>query len=249
MKAAGIPGRGGADRRTLGSPIERARRLGAAAIACAVLALACAAASAGPVLSLEARARATVANDEMVVTLGVQRDGPQVGPLNEAVVAQLNAALAEARRVDGVQARLGSVWTQPVTHRDGRPQGWRVGGEVVLESTRIDALSRLGGQLAERMQLSGVQFRLSRAARAREEKRLVAEAARAFRERAAEAATAFGFAGYELKELSLRTAGDSPPRPMAMARGGMEAASAPLPAEGGDSDVVVTVGGSVELKP
>jgi len=225
----------------------------AAHVALALLALALLAglpaALAGPVLSLEAQARAVVANDEMVVTLGVQRDGPQVGLLNEAVIAQLDAALAAARQVDGVQARLGSVWTQPVSGRDGRPQGWRVGGEVVLESTRIDALSRLGGELAARMQLSGVHFRLSRALRAREEKRLVAEAARAFRERAAEAATAFGFAGYELKDLSLRTAGDGQPRPMAVARGGLEAASAPLPAEGGDSQVVVSVSGSVTLTP
>jgi predicted secreted protein len=99
------------------------------------------------------------------------------------------------------------------------------------------------------MQLSGVQFRLSRPARAREEKRLVVEAVRAFRERAAEAAAAFGFAGYELREVSLRSTGEGLPRPMAMARGGLEAASAPLPSEGGESEVVVTVGGSVELRP
>lgn len=222
--------------------------LGAAAIVMLALGPS-ASALAGPMLSLEARARVSVANDEMVVTLGVQRDGPQVGPLNEAVVAELNAALAEARRVDGVQSRLGAIWTRPLAGQDGRPQGWRVGGEVVLESARIDELATLGGRLSERLQLSGIQFRLSRTARAREESRLVSEAARAFRERAAEAATAFGFAAYELRELSLRTSGDGSPRPMAMARSTMEAAYAPLPSEGGESEVVVVVEGRVELRP
>ncbi len=206
---------------------------------------------AGPVLALDAQARAAVANDEMVVVLAVERDGAQVGALNDAVLSQLNAAIAEARGVEGVKARLGSVYTQPNYTREGKTQGWRVRGEIVLESTRMAALAQLGARLGERMQLAGVQFRLSSERRQAEEKRLIAEAARAFRARAADAAAAFGFAGYELKELALRSGGNVPgPRPMAaMARGGADVAAAPLPTEGGDSDVVVGVSGSVELKP
>jgi predicted secreted protein len=205
----------------------------------------------GPVLSLDAQARSAVANDEMVVTLAIERDGAQVGALNDAVLSQLNAAIAEARGVEGVKARLGSIWTQPNYTRDGKAQGWRVRGEVVLESTRMAAVAQLGARLGERMQLSGVQFRLSAERRQAEERRLIAEAARAFRARAAEAATAFGFAGYELKDIALRSGGGSPgPRPMAaMARGAAPADAAPLPTEGGESDVVVGVSGSVELRP
>lgn len=210
-------------------------------------------ASAGPTLALDAQARAEVTNDEMVVVLAAERDGPQVGSLNDAVLAQLNAAIAEAQAVEGVRARMGSISTQPNFSRDGRPQGWRVRGELVLVSGRIPVLSQLGGRLAERLQLASVQFRLSTERRRTEEARLLAEAARAFRARAGEAATAFGFKSYELKELTLRSAGNGSPRPMAMsmARGGPEAAvaSAPLPAEGGESEVVVTVSGTVTLQP
>jgi predicted secreted protein len=206
-------------------------------------------AAAAPTLSLDASARATVSNDEMVVTLAVERDGPQPGPLNEAVIAQLNAAIAEARTVEGVRARLGQVWTQPNFTREGRPQGWRVRGEVVLESARLQPLAQLGGRLSDRMLLSGVQFRLSGERRRAEERRLLGEAAQAFRARAAEAAAAFGFTGYEIRELTLRGAGAAPPRPLGMARAQGDAASAPLPTEGGDSEVVVTVSGTVELRP
>jgi predicted secreted protein len=224
------------------------RRL--AALVLAVLLLAPAVARAGPTLALDASARAAVPNDEMIVTLAAERDGPQVGPLNDAVLSQLNEAIAQARAVEGVRARLGQVWTQPNMNREGRQQGWRVRGEVVLESTRMAAVGQLGARLAERMQLAGVGFRLSPERRRAEEKRLLAEAAQAFRARAAEAAVAFGFAGYELKDLALRTAGSPGPRPMMMARGAQaEIAAAPLPPEGGDSDVVVTVTGTVELKP
>lgn len=204
---------------------------------------------AAPTLALEASARAAVPNDEMAITLAVERDGPQPGALNEAVIAQLNSALAEARSVEAVRARLGQVWTQPNFTREGRPQGWRVRGEIVIESTRLQPLAQLGGRLAERMLLTAVQFRLSGERRRTEERRLLAEAAQAFRSRAAEAAVAFGFSGYEIKEIALRGAGGSVPRPMSMARAPAEAASSPLPTEGGDSDVVVTVSGTVELRP
>ncbi len=209
-------------------------------------------AHAGPVLGLEAQARAVVANDEMVVVLRVEREGPKVSTLNDAVLSQLNAAIAEAKTVEGVKARLGSVSTYPQQFSGGRTQSWNVSGQIVLESSRMAALAQLSARLGERMQLAGVRFRLSAERRQTEEKRLIAEAARAFRSRAAEAAAAFGFAAYDLKELSLRSAGDDPgPHRMmvAMARSAGDVAAAPLPTEGGDSDVIVSVSGSVELKP
>jgi predicted secreted protein len=208
-------------------------------------------ASAGPTLAFDAQARSEIANDEMVVVLAAERDGPQVGPLNDAVIAQLNAAIAEAKAVEGVRTRIGSISTQPNFVRDGRQQGWRVRGELVLVSNRIPALSQLGGRLADRLQVSSVQFRLSAERRRSEEARLLAEAATAFRTKAGEAALAFGFKGYELKELTLRNSGQGMPRPMAMARGGPEsvAAAPPLPAEGGESEVVVAVSGTVVLLP
>lgn len=205
--------------------------------------------AAAPTLSLDAQARASVPNDEMIVILAVEREGPQPGPLNEAVLRQLEAALAEARAVDGVKARVGSVFTSPLPRPDGRVQAWRVRGEAVLESTRTQALAGLGGRLAERMQIAGVQFRLSEDRRQAEERRLLADAARAFRTRAADAAAAFGFAGYELGELTVSGGGGGPgPRPMASARGAAEAMAVPIPTDGGESDVVVSVAGKVQLR-
>ena len=205
-------------------------------------------------LTLSADARSQVANDEMLVTLAVERDGTQLAELNAAVVAQLDAALAEAKRVEGVRARLGSIQTMPQFDRSGnRTTGWRVRGEVQLESRDLKALPALAGRLAERMQLVGVAFRLSEPRRRQEESRLLADAARAFGERASDAARAFGFSGYAIRELALGDSNAPAPRPMFRARAEMaqmaSAAVMPLPAEGGDSEVVVSVTGTVELRP
>lgn len=222
----------------------------AAAAAACLLALVPLAAVAGPSLSLEASARAAVSNDEMQVVLAAERDGTQLAELNDAVLAQLNAAIAEAKATPEVQARLGSVSTQPVFSREGKPIGWRVRGEVVLESRDLRMLSRLAGRLAERMQLASVQFRLSNARRRQEEARLLVDAAASFRQRATDAARAFGFADYEIRELVLDGAPRPVPRavPMRAAEMQMRAAGAHLPAEGGESDVVVRVTGTVDLK-
>jgi len=209
--------------------------------------------AAGPGLQLTHQASRSVANDEMVVMMAIERDGPQVGPLNEAVVSQLNAAIAEARKVEGVRARLGGVSTQPNYTREGKPNGWRVRGDVLLESSRMPALARLAGKLGERLQMSSVQFRLSRERRRSEEQSLLREAAQGFRDKALQTAQAFGYKGYEIKELVLQPGQGSMPRPMMMARSAPDMAAAapppPLPDEGGDSEVTVAVSGTVELTP
>jgi predicted secreted protein len=202
--------------------------------------------AAGPALQLDSAARAEVPNDEMVVTLAVEHSGPQVGELNDTVLSRLNDAIAKAKSVPKVDARLGGVTTQP-NWSDGRQVGWQVRGEVVLESLDMEALSVLSGRLAKDMQLTGVNFRLSPARRMAEEKELLQEAASNFREKAASAAKAFGFSDYELRELSLQHKdGVQPPRPMMMRAASAE--MAPVPPEGGRSEIVVTVSGTVELK-
>ena len=165
-----------------------------AAAACAASLLLCLSGAqsvaAAPTLQLDAKASATVANDEMVVVLAVERDGQQLAPINEAVVSQLNAAIAEARRVEGVRARLGSLSTFPSFTREGKANGWRVRGEVVLESRMLQQLSQLTGRLSEKMQLASVMFRLSSERRRIEEDRLLSEAAKSFQDKATQAATA-----------------------------------------------------------
>jgi len=207
-----------------------------------------------PTLQLDAMASATIANDEMVVVLAVDRDGQQLAPINEAVVSQLNAAIAEARRVDGVRARLGSLSTYPNVTREGKPNGWRVRGELVLESRNLPQLSQLTGRLSEKMQLASVAFRLSSERRRAEEDRLLAEAAKSFQNKAAQAATAFGFKSYQIRELSLRPGGNFQPRPVYMGRSAdampmPASAPPPVPTDGGESEVVVSVSGTVDLMP
>ena len=207
-------------------------------------------AHAGPSVQLEASARSELPNDEMVVQLAVDRSGAVAARLNDEVLQALNLAIAKAKTIDGVKARLGSITTQPEWGPQGKRTGWRVRGVMVLEGRDLKATGALAGELSEDLQIAGVSFRLTEDARTREEKRLIKQAAAAFNERARETASAFGFGSFEVKTLNVNHAAESPPpRPMQME---MRAASAAdkafVPTDGGDAIVVLTISGSVELK-
>src|SRR5690606_4761589 len=114
------------------------------------------------------------------------RSGTVAEKLNDEVLDALNLALAKAKTVEGVKARLGSITTQPEWGDKGKRIGWRVRGVMVLEGRDLKATGALAGELSEDLQIAGVSFRLTDAARTREESRLLKEAAAAFNERARE---------------------------------------------------------------
>ncbi|MGN6704079.1 MAG: SIMPL domain-containing protein [Burkholderiaceae bacterium] len=201
-------------------------------------------ADAGPLVNLEAQANRQVPNDEMVVSLAATRTGPAVGPLNEAVLGALNDALRRAKAAPAVDARLGGVVTGQ-DWRDGKPDGWRVRGEIVLTSTDMKALGALAGELGRTLEIDGVSFRLSPGVRTATETALLQEAAAGFRAKADAATKAFGFRTYEIQELSLNQS-MPPPMPRPMATMSM-AKAAPVPAEPGTAEVVVTVNGRIRV--
>jgi predicted secreted protein len=207
-------------------------------------------AHAAPTVQLEAAARSELPNDEMVVQLAVERSGTIAEKLNDEVLDALNLAIAKAKTVEGVKVRLGSITTQPEWGPQGKRTGWRVRGVMVLEGRDLKATGALAGQLSEDLQIAGVSFRLTDAARAREESRLLKEAAAAFNDRARETAAAFGFGGFELKKLNINHATEAPPpRPMQMEmRASSASAKSYVPTDAGDATVVLTISGSVELK-
>lgn len=203
-------------------------------------------------LTLEASAKADIANDEMVVVMAFERDGADLASINQTVNQTLSAALAQAKKVAGVKARLGSINTNPNWTPQGKPSGWRVRGEIVLTSKELASLGTLSGQLGQNLQITNIQFRLSDDSRKDAEKRLIRDAAQAFKDKAGDAAKALGFNGFAIKDIGLDQGFQVSVRPMPMMRAKSDmmsvSGSAPVPTEGGESEVKVTFNGSVELK-
>lgn len=203
-------------------------------------------ASAETRMVFDAMARSEVPNDEMVVNIAVERKGTDVGVLNKAVIAALKSVVSEANAVSGVNARLGTIATNP-NYANNAHQGWIVRGDVVLDSRDMNALGQLAGNLGRDHQIAGVSFRLSAELRKKEESALLQQAAKNFREKAAEAANAFGFGSYEIRQITINQAGEVRPMyPSAAVASVRESAS--IPAARGHSEVIVTVSGITSMK-
>ena len=227
------------------------RTAGAVAVAAAAT-LAATPARAAPEANLEAAAHSRVNNDEMRVMLGTDRTGPQPAVLNDAVVQALNTALAQARQNPRIKARLAGIYTSPQYTSQGKPEGYRVSGQIELESRDFAALAALAGDLGQKLQLQGIQFRVSTERRTEEEAALLKQAAAAFQAKAQAMAEAFGFRSYKIKSVSLGTQfPGSPPmmRAERMSYGASDkAVAASLPIDGGDAEISLTVSGQIELQ-
>ncbi|MBU9629423.1 SIMPL domain-containing protein [Burkholderia multivorans] len=204
------------------------------------------------VLSLSSQASADVPQDIIHITLFYEQQAKDPGSLTSALNQRADAALAQAKGVSGVSAHTGAFSVYPSTDRDGKISAWRGRTEVVLESRDFAAASKLAGQLSNLMQVANVEFSLSPEAQRAAEQKLTTEAIKSFRARADEAAKAFGYSSYTIRDLNVGSGRNVQPYPrmMAMAAAPMDSAkmSAPIAVEGGKATVSVTVNGSVQMK-
>ncbi|GAA5236741.1 DUF541 domain-containing protein [Verticiella sediminum] len=204
-----------------------------------------------PRLTLQAEAVSEVTQDKVQITLATEIEGAEQADVSQRLTKTVNDTLAavKGKAPASVQVRTGNYRLWPNTDRDGKITGWRGRGEVVLESNDLPAASKLAAE-AGAMSIADVAFSLSREAREAEEKRLLGEAAEAFRQRAADAAKAFGFADYRIRSIDLSGSGSVYPKyqPQMMRAGVADAAAAPLQFEAGMATVTVTVQGEVVLQ-
>ncbi|MDO5103035.1 MAG: SIMPL domain-containing protein [Lautropia sp.] len=204
-------------------------------------------------VELSATVSKMVRNDQMIVQLATEQRGQSIEALNSSVLKTINDALEQAKRQRGVKARAGNISTSAEWNKDGERNGWQVRGTLMLEGSDIAAVSKLAGELATRLQLESVGYRLSEARRHEEENKLLQSAANAFKTRALATTIAFGYDNYVIKTLNIATnprhQDHNQPYPMMLEAKAASAARAPsLPTESGESTVSLTARGTVELR-
>lgn len=202
-----------------------------------------------PQASLNAEASAQVAQDTVTITLAAELDGASQAKVAEQLATTLGRAMKQVAGDTRVKASTGNVRVWPVNDDRGRISGWHGRAEIVLESTDFKAAAAQAAKAGDGMAIANLRFSVSRAARAKAEQDLLAEASQAFRARAQALASAFGFASYSIRDIQLGGSGAMPyqpaPRVMAMAS---VAKAAPVPLEGTNETVTVSVHGSIFLR-
>ena len=204
------------------------------------------------VVQLSASGSVDVQQDLLVLTLSTARDGKDAAVVQSQLRQALDAAVLEARRnaePGQMDVRTGNFSLYPRHTKEGRISTWLGSAELVLEGRDFARISAAAGRI-QSLTVSEAGFSLSREQRSKAESEAQAAAIEQYKSNADRVAKSFGFSSYSLREISISTNNQfQQPRPRMMA---MEAkavvASAPVPVEAGNSTVVVTVSGGVQLK-
>lgn len=185
-----------------------------------------------------------VGNDQMQVWLVAQAEGSDPARLAHTINETMDWALAQAPEGEGMRLRTGNYQTQALRDKD-RLRGWQVSQDLHIEGTDIPAISALVGALQERLQVRSMGFSVSAETRRVAEEQLIETALEAFQERARNVQRIMGATGHRLVNASIQTGGHFPgPVLRAQALGAEMAAPA---VQAGESEVRVTVAGSIEL--
>jgi predicted secreted protein len=202
------------------------------------------------VVQLAAQGSVEAPQDLLSISMNTTKQGPDAGAVQNQLKAALDAALAQARARPGqMDVHTGNFNLSPRYDRDGKITGWQGSVELVLQGRDFALISTTAGKI-QTLTVGNVTFGLSREQRERVEGEAQAMAIEHFKARASQIAKGFGFAGYTLREVSVNTNDQPmPPRPRMMALEARAAMSdAPVPVQAGNSTVLVTVSGTVQLK-
>jgi predicted secreted protein len=216
-----------------------------------VASVACAGEDADPMhrVSFQVERSREVANDRITAVVGITAEDPDSARLAERINKTMGSALATAKARGGITVKSGGYSTHPV-HQDGKLRRWRASQDLILESSDVQAVTELVGELQGELQLRSIQFSISPERRRAVEDELIAEVLAGFRARADLVREHLGAKHYEIVTISVNTQGGGPRPVMRMAA--MEVASsraASVPAlEGGSSRMVVHVNGTIELE-
>ena len=170
--------------------------------------------------------------------------------MHQQINAALETALQLARREAKpglMEVRSGPFNLSPRYGRDGKLSGWQGSAGLILEGRDFARITETAGKL-QTMTVASINFGLTpeqfQAAQTKAQTQAIAK----FRNNATDIAKGFGFSDYTLGEVNI---GAETPAPMVRQRmlaSASMAGDAPIAAEGGTSQVTVTVSGSVQLK-
>jgi predicted secreted protein len=200
-------------------------------------------------VSLTVKASEQVSNDTMHVMLYTYGEGSDPTQLAAKINRDMGWALSVVKPLQDIRAATGSYKTWPLTAKDGRTTtGWRAQQSLELESLNSEELGRVIGELQQRLRINGMNFKISNRRHDAVEDHLIDNALAAFRARAKRSASNLGARDYRIVSINIGSSAQSPPvlyRPrLAVAAAETDA---PVPVASGESEVSVTVSGTIEL--
>lgn len=203
-----------------------------------------------PFIEFSAEANHPAANDMVVAIMYTEQSGAEPAALARQVNKTIAGAIESARGQSDVKLQSAGTSTWPVYGKgsggSAKIDGWRMRSELRLESRNAAAVSELIGKLQANLALAQVNMQPAAETRRKASDQATIDALRAFEQRATLISSAMG-KRYRIRQLSISDASHQPVFARMRAAAPMMAEAAPAPLEGGESQVAVTVNGSIDL--
>lgn len=146
-----------------------------------------------------------------------------------------------------MDVRSGQFGLSPRYGRDNKLTGWQGSAELILEGRDFARITATAGKL-QTLTVANINFGLTHEQFQAAQSKAQAQAIAQFRSNATEVAKGFGFSDYTLVDVRIGADSPAPMVRQRMLSSVSMAAEGPIAAEGGTSNVTVTVSGSVQLK-
>ena len=209
-------------------------------------------------LNLSASASLEVARDVLGVTFSSTKEGSDAATVQAGLKQALDAALTEARKIakpGQVEVQTGNFslyprYAPPTSKGAGAINGWQGTAELLVEGKDTAAIAQLGGRIST-MTIARVGYTLSKEQREKVEVEVTAQAISRYKARAADYARQFGYAGYQIAEISVNSESVAPMMAQATSmriKTMAVSADESLPVEAGKATVSVNVNGVVMMK-
>lgn len=205
------------------------------------------------VVHLSASAQTEVPQDWLVLSLSVQKEGPQAATVQQQLNATLSAAVATAQpwvKPGQVALSTGGMQVSPRYGREGKILGWQGSAQLILQGRDAPTLTAVAGRLTD-MSVSSIEWTLSDAQRQEAEMRIQAQAVDSFKHKAEALTRQFGLSRYVLREVRVSSPEAGIGFQPRLAIAPMDAAvapPAPVPTVAGKTKVVVNLSGSIQLQ-
>lgn len=198
-------------------------------------------------VDLSAEASQPATNDLGIAQLYAEQSGPDAAAVARQVNRSIATALETSRNYADIKVQSAGTSTWPIYAKaGGKIEAWRMRSEIRLESRNSAALSELVGKLQTALAVSQITLQPAPETRRKAADEATVDALRGFEQRATLIATTLG-KRYRIHHLNVSESGYRPPIYAKMRAAPMMAEAAPAPIEGGESEVSVTVSGSIEL--
>lgn len=206
------------------------------------------------VLQLSASGSVEVTQDLLHVTVSTTEEGSSAAEVQQKLQKAADAALAVIKpsiQPGALEVETSQFSVYPRTSgKDGKIGGWQGQAQLLLYGKDFDRITQTAAKV-QVMQVSQVNFGLTRAAREKVEADAQQKAIDAFKRKAEALAKGFGFTSYSLREVAVNSqqSGGRPVMMRASKTASFDSSeSGRIPVEAGKTVVEVQVNGSVQLK-